>query len=85
MKTFKRTLFWVASIMMLPYFLAVALLASICGFIFAVIAPTIDVGDVVWKRFEHWAYDVPRGSFINCPFKHTLLEVWLDAYRSYTQ
>jgi len=33
----------------------------------------------VLSRYEHWAFDVPKGTFVNCPWKKTLWQVWVEA------
>ena len=73
----KKALFYITMIPGAIFMLAVYLTACIPAIYLALIPVVENLG----HRYEHWAFDVPRGTFINCPWKTSLWQVFIDEFR----
>lgn len=68
----KRVLFYVTTV-------PIGLWVFVTGFILWFLEMPFRLDNVInnlCSRYEHWAFDVPRGTFVNCPWKKTLKQVW---------
>ena len=64
----KKILFYTSCIALIPLILLKDMFTSI----FEVLTRASAVLDVVLARYEHWAFNVPKDTFFNCPWKRTL-------------
>lgn len=58
------------------------LIATFLNIVSKTAAAAVDVMVVLGDRYECWYARVPRGYFLNCPWRETLREVWTQGFRN---
>lgn len=76
MSMFKRALFWLTFVPIGIVFLVLLVVLEVCGKWGDAVD---DVVDVTLRKWEHWCFDIPKGTFYNCPWRDPISKVWNDA------
>ena len=73
----KKILFWILYLPLGAVILIAGILQFLLHFLFLHFSACCEVVNVLLDRWEYWAFDVEPDAFINSPFRHSLVDVYL--------
>jgi hypothetical protein len=81
----KRILYWAVNVIIAIPAIVMMFANSILLVALGIYFGSIAVIGILYSRFEQWVYDVPKGYYINCSYRDTLKETFINEFKSITE